>query len=89
MEPTTACIQKASDREVNSKYQSPEYILPRNEAEKKELWNYLQRCYHNMIDPRNAKPMTNEQISHIGKHFKRGLSEYKFISIYRLIATIF
>jgi hypothetical protein len=75
MEPTTACIQKTSDREVNSKYKSPEYILPRNEAEKKELWNYLQRCYFNKIDPRNGKPMTSEQISHVGRHFKNGLSQ--------------
>ena len=73
MEPTNSCIAKPAAKVINSKYQSENYIVPQNEAEKNELWDYLKCCYVNKIDTRNGKPMTKEQICHIGRHFRSGL----------------
>ena len=75
MDPTKACIAKPPAKEVNSKYQAKDYIIPRSEIDKKELWHYLRGCYHNKIDPRTGIAMTKEQISHIARHFKSGLSQ--------------
>lgn len=75
MDPTNACIAKPAAKVVNCRYQAQDYIIPQTQAEKNDLWNYLKCSYMNKNDPRTGQPMTNGQISHIGKHFKRGLSQ--------------
>ena len=87
MDPTNACIAKMV-KVINSKYQSIDYIIPQTENEKNELWNYLKCCYINKIDPRTGNHMTKEQIFHIGRHFKLGLSnrinQDKYIYIHEI-----
>lgn len=75
MDPTNACIAKPMATTVNRTYLGKDYIVPRTENEKNELWDYLKCCYMNQKDPRTGQLMTKEQIQHIGKHFRLGLSQ--------------
>ena len=75
MDPTYACLAKPVAKVVNSTYSAKHYIVPQNEAEKNELWNYIKCCYISKNDPRTGEPMTKEQACHVGKHFKFGLSK--------------
>ncbi len=68
IEPTKNSISIAKP---SKKYQSDEYIVPENQAQKIELRDYLIRCYmFEKIDPRTKEPLTKEQINLLRKHFQ-------------------
>ena len=75
------------------KYPSTEYIIPETSLQKKELCNYLERCYlFNRVDPRTLKVLTDEQVVLVGKHLKRrkklGLTVYDYIFQYEVLTGI-
>lgn len=82
MEPTKNSIPPVS--KPSKRYQSDEYIIPENQAQKIELRDYLIRCYmFEKIDPRTKEPLTKEQINLLRKHFqlrdKRRMSHTDYI----------
>lgn len=82
MEPTQHSINTIQPPTL--KYPGTEYIIPETPQQKRELCNYLERCYlFKGLDPRTEKALNDKQIMLIRKHLKRtkvlGLTQYDYI----------
>lgn len=81
MEPTKNSIPPVS--KPSKRYQSDEYIIPENPAQKIELRDYILRCYmFQKLDPRTNKPLTGEQLQLVKEHFQESKKQHKSFTDY-------
>ncbi|MCC2626085.1 MAG: hypothetical protein K0R14_1958 [Burkholderiales bacterium] len=91
MEPTNHSMNVTQAPKL--KYLGTDYIIPETPQQKRELCNYLERCYLlKGVDPRTCNPLTEEQITLIRKHLKRrkslGLTQYDYIFQHEVLTGV-